>query len=212
MKDYSFSISAHNLMTYFVKQNHLYFIVNKSDIREVVERAYEFAHPNKRTIDSEIESSLKLLYFGIIKQDKDKNLSKFFIDNYLASSCYKKNAFIAIKNFGEVNVEYECKLLIDFLFCICENNRNIDATINYKADTDSATLQMMRKNPNSYGMLFDVRLPLVELEGYVANHLGILMKLRDGSFIKYGVAIEEAIYEKYQVAYEFDTNKFLYKV
>jgi hypothetical protein len=210
MKNYTFATSGNSFFTYFCKGDCRYFILNKSNIKEIVEKAYEFANPQKRSINSEIEKTLKLLFFGIIKQGKDINLSKFFIDTYLSSNTYKDNAFIAVQNFGKTHLLYECELLIDLLFCISQNVKNIDATINFNEDSNSASLQMMRKNPNSYGMLFDLRLPLEELESYVANHLGIALKLKSGKLVNYGNCVHDDSFNVHLEKYSINVNKLLF--
>jgi hypothetical protein len=191
MKEYCFAISENNFMTYFCKEKTIYFILIKSDIRDVAEKSYEFAHPHKRNINSETEKLLKSNYFGLIRRGADEKLSRHFIDNYLQSNLYLKNSSVSIENFGAVSLKHECELLIDLLYCICQNNKNISAEINYKAATNTATLQMLKKSSVSYGMRFDSKIPLEQLESYVSNHLGIVMRLKSGDYIKYGSGIDE---------------------
>ena len=96
MENYSFRISENNFLKYFSKNDRMYFIPNKTDLNEFIENAYVYKDSPYKHLDKHTEKVLRRSYFDEIISGKDKDLTKFFINNYLESKASIINSIFAL--------------------------------------------------------------------------------------------------------------------
>jgi hypothetical protein len=212
MKNYTFAISEYNFLKYFKKNDQLYFILNNTDLKEVENEVYKNKFPNGRGKTAAAEQSLRIIFLNEVIRGFDEELTKYFIDYYLKSNVFLKNSFVAIKSFGEKNFKHEIELLIDIIYCICENQKDMEAVINYNGTDNMSVLNIYRK-PTGISKYFnsDSRehiwsLPIVQIDGYVADNFGIILKLKNNTYAQIGKELEESKFNAYVSAFQINLD------
>lgn len=216
MENYTFSLSENNFLKYFKRNEKIYFILDKINLKEFEDEVYAKRFPNGRGKTEAAEKSLRIIFFNEVIRGADKDLTKFFIDHYLQSNTFLRNSFVAIKNFGQKNFKLEIELLIDILYCICENQKDMEVVIHYNGTNDLATLNLYRK-PSGLNKFFSGgskehlwSLPLMQIDSYVADNFGIIFKLNNKTYAQIGNELDETKFDAYISAYHVNLDSLFF--
>ena len=216
MQNYTFGESENNFMKYFSKDEILFFILVKTKLDDVLEITHRQKYPQGRNLEKVVGDALNLIFYREVIAGIDKEATKLFIDNYLKSESYKKNRFVGIQDFGEKHFKYECELLVDLLYCICTNCKEIDAVINLNETSSMSTLNFYKK-PAGVAKFFASSkrthlwsLPLAQLDSYVADNMGMTIRFKNGKYAQIGQTINEEDFDTYLAMYKLNLGKFFF--